>query len=68
MALAVARAASETEDAVTVFQLARMRRLDLLALWHMLNPDGHERDGQVAGRMSSDWLATAILQARAPRT
>ena len=51
----------------SVFQLARMRHLDLLALYHRLYPDGHEHGGAVAGRMSSDWLVTAILQARAPR-
>jgi hypothetical protein len=53
---------------VTVFQLARMRHLDLLALWHQLNPDGHEQDGQTPARMSKDWLVTAILQARPERT
>ena len=53
----------------SVFQLARMRRLDLLAIWHRLNPDGHHgADGDLAARMSKDWLVTAILNARAPRT
>ena len=59
----------------SVFALARMRRLDLLALWHQMHPDGHHGTdgrggcgGAVPARLSKDWLVTAILEARAPRT
>lgn len=45
----------------------RMRHLDLLALWHQLNPDGHERSQMPVGRMSKDWLASAIIAAWSPR-
>jgi hypothetical protein len=51
---------------MNVFTLARMRRLDLLALWHQLHQAGREHDGLTAGRMSGDWLVTSILQAREP--
>jgi hypothetical protein len=47
---------------MSVFQLGRMRHLDLLALWHRLHPDGHHgTDGDKAARMSKDGLAAAIL-------
>ena len=49
----------------SVFQLARMRRLDLLALWHQLNPDLHEHWGRDMARLSADRLAAAILNSPA---
>lgn len=55
----------------TVFELARMRHLDLLATWHQYTPrPGNEQAGLQAGRMTKEHLviAVAALQARAPRT
>ena len=52
----------------SVFQLARMRHLDLLAIWHQMHEDRRGDVDALASRMSKDWLVTAILQARAPRT
>lgn len=43
------------------FVLGRMRHLDLLALWHYLNPDLHEQRGVQAGRMTTGQLVRAIL-------
>ena len=51
----------------SVFDLARMRHLDLLALWHRMHQDRRGDVDGLASRMSKDWLVTAILQARAPR-
>ena len=48
----------------SVFDLGRMRHLDLLAIWHQLHPVGQEHDGLQAARMSKDWLVTAITRAR----
>jgi hypothetical protein len=47
---------------MTVFQLARMRHLDLLALWHRLNPDSHLHDALRIAALSKDCLAAAILR------
>jgi hypothetical protein len=52
----------------SVFQLGRMRHLDLLALWHQLHPDSHQRDALAVARLSAGQLATTILQGRPPRT
>ena len=54
----------------SVFQLARMRRTDLLAIWHRLHPDSHDMDGRQArvAQLTNDQLVAAILEARAPRT
>lgn len=47
---------------MTAFALGRMRHLDLLALWHRLNPDGHHgTESDRAARMSKENLAAAIL-------
>lgn len=45
----------------SVFQLGRMRHLDLLALWHQLHPDLHDQHGTMAARMTTGQLAAAIL-------
>jgi hypothetical protein len=50
---------------MTAFTLARMRHLDLLALWHQLHPDAHQRDTLRVARMTKDQLA-AILAAESP--
>jgi hypothetical protein len=44
----------------SVFQLGRMRHLDLLTLWCQLNPDGHMRDPGLIGRLSKDRLAAEL--------
>ena len=49
------------KPSTSVFQLARMRHLDLLAMWHQLNPDLHEHWGRDMARLSHDCLAAAIL-------
>jgi hypothetical protein len=49
---------------MTPFTLGRMRHLDLLALWHQLNPPteaGADMAGYRAGRLSKDNLAALIL-------
>jgi hypothetical protein len=47
---------------MTAHALGRMRHLDLLALWHRLNPDMHEHAQREIGRLSHDCLAAAILR------
>ena len=52
----------------SVFQLGRMRHLDLLALWHQQHPDMH-LDTTLArriGELSKDQLA-AVIRAGARR-
>ena len=51
---------------MTVFDLGRMRHLDLLALWHQLNPDSHDHRGVHAARMTTGQLVAAVLGS--PRT
>jgi hypothetical protein len=56
---------------VNVFQLGRMRWLDLLATWHLENP-GNSRDhpggdGEWLAHVPPSALAALILQAREPR-
>ena len=46
---------------MTPFELGRMPHLDLLALWHELNPDLHEQRGVQAGAMTTGCLVAAIL-------
>jgi hypothetical protein len=41
----------------SVFQLGRMRHLDLLAMWHQLHPDSHEHWKLKIARLSKDNLA-----------
>ena len=53
---------------VTVFDLGRMRHLDLLALWHRLNPDLHEQYGKQAAQMTTGQIVASILEARTPKT
>jgi hypothetical protein len=57
---------------MNVFQLGRMRWLDLLHVWHLENPDGHHsrpgRDGAWLAHVPPAALAALILQAREPRT
>ena len=48
-----------------MFALGRMRHLDLLALWHELNP-GDERDLTVIGQLSKERLIAVILASPAP--
>ena len=45
---------------MSVFQLGRMRHLDLLAMWHRLNPDGHEGTGIRLAQASIGILVKAI--------
>jgi hypothetical protein len=45
----------------SVFQLGRMRHLDLLALWHQLNPDSHLDRTLAAAGLSKERLVAAIL-------
>jgi hypothetical protein len=56
---------------MNVFQLGRMRWLDLLARWHLENPDGHNNrpggDGAWLASVPPSALAALILQAREPR-
>jgi hypothetical protein len=51
----------------SVFQLGRMRHLDLLALWHELNPGNAYSHGEclIAG-VSKEHLVAAILATRPP--
>lgn len=53
---------------MTVFQLGRMRHLDLLTIWHRLNPDGHQRDALLVAAMPKDQLATAVIASARRRT
>jgi len=46
---------------MTAFQLGRMRHLDLLALWHQLNPDSHDHWKRTIAALSKDNLAALIL-------
>jgi hypothetical protein len=47
----------------SVFDLGRMRHLDLLALWHQLHPDGHHgHDCDPMGRARKGYLIAAILR------
>ena len=48
-----------------VFALGRMRHLDLLALYHQVNP-GDGRDLTVLGRLSKERLIAAIIERPAP--
>ena len=48
----------------SVFQLARMRRTDLLALWHEQHPDSttaDDRPARVAG-LTNEQLVAALLE------
>jgi len=48
---------------MTVFDLGRMRHLDLLALWHLLHPDGHHGlTGDLMATASKENLVAAILR------
>jgi len=52
---------------VTVFDLGRMRHLDLLAMWHYRNPDSHLYDAlRVARLPSQDGRLIATLAASTP--
>jgi hypothetical protein len=46
----------------SVFQLGRMRHLDLLSMWHQLNPDSHDHWKLKIARLSHDNLAALILR------
>jgi len=46
----------------SAFDLGRMRHLDLLALWHLLNPDSHDHWKLKIARLSKDNLAALILR------
>ena len=56
---------------MNVFQLGRMRWLDLLARWHLENPgNSHDHpgcDGAWLTHVPPAALAALILQAREPR-
>lgn len=53
--------------AMTVFDMGRMRHLDLLALYHELNPNSRPHAQLDIGRLSTGCLVNAIL-ASATRT
>ena len=46
---------------MNAFTLGRMRHLDLLALWHQLNPDMHEHQCRWAAQLSKEQIARLIL-------
>jgi hypothetical protein len=46
---------------MTPFTLGRMRHLDLLALWHRLNPDAHQKHQDLLHSITHDALAALIL-------
>jgi hypothetical protein len=46
---------------MTVFHLGRMRHLDLLAVWHRLNPGGREQQTLRVARLCKENLIAAIL-------
>ena len=50
--------------AMTVFQLGRMRHLDLLAHWCLLHPDTSVDRAAWAARLSKERLVTTILGSR----
>lgn len=55
---------------MTIFQLARMRPLALLGLWHRLHPDSHDMHGRPArvATLTNDQLAAAIWADRRRKT
>lgn len=53
---------------MSVFELARMRHLDLLALWHLLHPAqeaGSDMEGHRLARVSKERLAAELLNSPA---
>ena len=46
---------------MSAFTLGRMRHLELLAIWHLLNPDGHQRHQLTVARLSKENLIGQIL-------
>jgi len=52
---------------MNVFQLGRMRRLDLLALWFRLCPGSWHYEMDVS-KLSGDAIANLIIEARQPYT
>jgi len=49
---------------MSVFDLGRLRHLDLLAAYFELNPDGHKHNDLVMGAASTGTLVKAIVAAR----
>ena len=45
---------------MSVFQLGRLRHLDLLAEWHYRNPDSHLYDALRIARLSRDRLIATL--------
>jgi len=51
---------------MTVFDLGRLRHLDLLAAYFELNPDGHKHNDLVMGAASTGTLVKAIVAGTTP--
>lgn len=46
---------------MNAFMLGRMRHLDLLALWHQLNPNSRHRDALAVAQLTTGHLVRAVL-------
>lgn len=46
---------------MSAFALGRMRHLDLLALWHRLNPGAGTHTGLTVARLSTSQLVREVL-------